>query len=223
LPGGQYVDSRTNLLFMLAFAYDMRNMNLSVQLVGLPNWAKDQSYSVAAKPAEDFPQLPPGENQEQVRLMMRAMLADPFHLQVHTEARQEPIFNLRVASGGIKIKEVDPPVPPAKAGNVGAAMGDRSGQMIGNKSTMAGLASALGIFLQRPVVDQTGLQGYYAFDIRWNSAETSGGQTASSGFGTDGTALLISNLQDQFGLRLTKTTGPVQYWVVDHVEPPSAN
>jgi hypothetical protein len=38
--------------------------------------------------------------------------------------------------------------------------------------------------------------------------------------GPELTALLISNLQDQFGLRLASTTGSVEYWVVDHVEPP---
>jgi len=220
LPGGQYVDSRTNLLFMIAFAYGVKNSN---QLAGLPNWAANQAYAVAAKPAEGFPLLPPGENQEQVRLMVRAMLADRFHLQVHAETRQEPVFDLQVARGGIKIKEVDPPVPPAKEGRVSAAMGDRNGRMIGNKSTMAGLASALTIFLQRPVIDQTGLRGYYDFDVRWSAPEAPGGQPPSPGFGTEGTGLLISNLQDQFGLRLTRTTGPVDYWVVDRVEPPTGN
>jgi uncharacterized protein (TIGR03435 family) len=220
LPGGQYIDSRTYLHSMIGFAYNVKNWN---QLVGLPNWAENQAYAVGAKPAEGFPQLPPSENQERVRLMMRAMLTDRFHLQVHAETRQESVFNLQVARGGIKIKEVDPPVPPAKEGHVGAAMGDRGGRMIGNKSTMAGLANALTIFIERPVVDQTGLKGYYDFDVRWSAPETAGGQPASTGFGTEGTALLISNLQDQFGLRLTRTVGPVEYWVIDHVEPPTDN
>src|SRR5438067_9432659 len=79
LPGGQFIDSRTNLLFMIAFAYKVEN--LSIQLVGLPNWAKDRSFAVAAKPAQGFPALPRAENYEQVRLMMRAMLEDRFHLQ----------------------------------------------------------------------------------------------------------------------------------------------
>jgi uncharacterized protein (TIGR03435 family) len=162
------------------------------------------------------------ENREQVRLMMRAMLADRFHLQLHIETRQEPIFNLEIAKGGVRIKEVDAPVPPAKEGNVGAAMGNDGGRMIGNKSTMAGLARALTIFLKRPVVDQTGLKGYYDFDVKWSAPETPDGRP-SSGFGAEGSGLLISNLQNQFGLHVTKITGPVEYWVVDHVEPPTGN
>ena len=220
LPGGQYIDSRTVLLFMIGFAYNVKNLML---VVGLPNWAKDQAFAVAAKPAEGFPALAPAENREQVRLMMRAMLADRFHLQLHTESRQEPIFNLEVAKGGPKIKEVDAPVPPAKEGLVGAAMGNRDGRVIGKKSTMAGLATALTIFLKRPVADQTGLKGYYDFDVKWTAPEAPDGPPPTPGFGAEGSALLISALQDQFGLHLRKTVGPVEYWVVDRVEQPTGN
>ncbi len=169
LPGGQYIDSRTMLLFMIAFAYEIKHP--SQQLVGLPNWAKNQSYSVSAKPGEDFPALAPRENQERVRLMMRKMLADRFRLRLHTETRQERIYGLEVAKSGMRIQEVAAPVPPAKEGYVGAAMSDRDGRMIGNKSTMAGMAMALAVFLKQPVVDQTGLKGYYDFDARWSTLE----------------------------------------------------
>jgi uncharacterized protein (TIGR03435 family) len=219
LPGGQYIHSRAELFEMISFAYQVQNY---AQLVGLPNWAKNQSYSVSAKPADGFPALPPSENREQVRLMMRAMLADRFHLQIHTETRQEPILNLATGNGGMKIKEVDPPVPPDSEGHVNAAVGDTGGRMIARKATMAGLAGVLAMFLKRPVVDQTGLKGYYDFDVRW-SAEAPQGQPPTPGLGTEGEGLLISNLQSQFGLRLTKALGPVEYWVVDQVEPPTEN
>jgi len=222
LPGGQFVHPRADLLQMIAIAYSMKG-NVSTQLVGLPNWAKNESYAVAAKPGQGFPALSPAENAERVRIMLRAMLADRFHLQLHTETRREPVFNLEVGKGGITMKEVDPPAPPAKEGHVGAAVGDIGGRMIGKKSTMAGVAVALGIFLQKPVLDQTGLKGYYDFDVKWSAPEALDGRTPSSGLGADGIALLISTMQGKFGLRLTKTTGPVEYWVVDHVEPPSGN
>jgi uncharacterized protein (TIGR03435 family) len=222
LPGGQFIDSRVPLSSMLAIAYGFRNPDM--QLEGLPNWAKSQAYSVSAKPAPGFPSLPPAENIEQVRLMLRAMLADRFHLQIHSETRQEKSFKLEVAKGGIRIKEVDPPVPPAKSAPVSAAVGDDGGHMVGNKSTIATLAAALTGFMKRPVIDQTGLKGYYDFDIRWKTPETPGAPPPSAmGFGSEGEALLISNLQDQFGLRLTNTTSPVQYWIVDHIEPPTGN
>ena len=220
LPGGQYVDSRTSLFFMIAFAYDVKNPGH--QLVGLPNWTKNASYSVSAKPGEDFSTVGQRENQEQVRLMMRKMLADRFHLRLHTEKRQERIYGLEVAKGGMRIQEVAAPVPPAKEGRVSAAMGDRDGRMIGNKSTMSGMVMSLAVFLRQPVMDQTGLKGYYDFDVRWSAEEAPQGQS-SGGLGTEGLGLLISNLQSQFGLQLKSTTGPVTYWVVDNVEPPTEN
>jgi uncharacterized protein (TIGR03435 family) len=155
--------------------------------------------------------------------MLRAMLADRFHLQLHTEIRQERVLDLEVAKGGVRIKEVDPPVPPAKEGRVNAAMGDSGGRMIAEKGTMTGLASVLTLFLKRLVVDRTGLKGYYDFDVKWSAPETLDGQRPAPQFGAEGSALLISTLQDQFGLRLTNATGPVEYWVVDHVELPTDN
>jgi len=221
LPGGQFVDMRTSLLFMIATAYDVKNP--SNQLVGLPHWAEGQAYAVAAKAAPSTGVLSPAENSAQVRLMMRAMLADRFHLQLHTETRQERVYQLEATRGGIKIPEVDPPVPPATAGPVGAAIGDQGGRMIGNKSTMAGLARALTIFLKRPVIDRTGLKGYYDFDVHWSAPETLDGPHPAVGFGAAGAGMLISNLESQLGLRLTTVIGPVEYWVVDHVEPPTGN
>jgi uncharacterized protein (TIGR03435 family) len=223
LPGGQYVDSRTNLPWMIALAYDIKG-TLDLQLVGLPNWAKNQSYAVAAKPADGFPTLSSRENQEQVRLMLRTMLADRFHLQLHTETRQEKVYKLERSKGGVRIKEVDPPQPPAKAVPVGAAMTSDGGiRMVANKSTMAGLAGALKVLTGRPVADETGLNGYYDFDVRW-SPDTRDGQAPERQFGgPELVALLISNLQTQFGLQLTTATGPVEYWVVDHVEQPTGN
>jgi uncharacterized protein (TIGR03435 family) len=220
LPRGQYIDSRAGLPEMIAFAYDVKN---STQLVGLPNWAKNESFEVAAKPAQDFPALPPNENRQQVRLMLRSMLADRFHLELHTETRQESVYNLEVAKGGFKIKEVAAPVPPAKEGPAYAAYGDSGGRIIGNKSTLAGIATTLTIILSRPVIDQTGLKGYYDFDVKWAPLRVPDAPPPGSGFGAEGTALLISMLQDQFGLRLAKGNGPVEYWVVDHVEPPTGN
>ena len=224
LPGGQYVDSRAWLPVMIAFAYDMKNVNLGEQVVGLPKWAENQVYMVAAKPANGFPNLRPIENQQQVRLMVRAMLADRFHLLLHAETRQRPVFKLEVAKAGVRIKEVDPPVFPAKEAPVGAAMENDGGiRMVASKSTMAGLTRALGLVMGRPVVDETGLKGYYDFDVRWRGPEAAG-QAADTQFGgAELIGLLISNLQNQFGLHLTSTTGPVEYWVVDHVEPPTDN
>jgi uncharacterized protein (TIGR03435 family) len=114
LPGGQYVDSRASLFFMIAFAWQVKNP--STQLAGLPKWAQEESYAIAAKPAPGFPDLPPAENREQVRLMLRAMLADRFHLQVHTETRTEPVLMLETAKSACGSRKwMRPCLPTSKA------------------------------------------------------------------------------------------------------------
>ena len=102
-------------------------------------------------------------------------------------------------------------------------MSDGGGRMVAQKSTMESLAGVLTMFLKRPVVDRTGLKGYYDFDVKWAPADDPEGRKPSFGFGAEGSGLLVSVLQNRLGLHLTKTTGPVPYWVVDHVEPPTEN
>src|SRR5262249_45821517 len=79
------------------------------QLTGLPGWAQDQAFSVVARPSEGFPLLPPNENREQVRAMVREMLESRFHLNVHTQSREERVLKLEAPTGGREIKAVDPP------------------------------------------------------------------------------------------------------------------
>jgi uncharacterized protein (TIGR03435 family) len=220
LPGGQYVNSRAVLVSMISFAYNVENA--SNRLLGLPGWAKERSFAVSAKAAQGLPALPPSENYEQVRLMVRAMLADRFHLQLHTETRRENVLSLEIAKGGIKIKEVDPPTGLLKERPVGCALGDDGGHMVGDRSTITSLAGVVSLFLKRPVIDRTGLTGYYSFDFRWSAPETADRPSASQELSAVGTGLLISAVQD-LGFRLRQTKGAVRYWVVDHIEPPTEN
>jgi uncharacterized protein (TIGR03435 family) len=222
LPGGKYINSRAALHYMISFAYDVK-APIMRRLIGLPDWAKKHPYAVSAAPGQDFPALPAAENDRQVRLMMRTMLEDRFHLKLHTEIRQETVFFLDVTKSGFKFMEVNASVPPEKEGRVNAAWGDSGGSISGNRSTIAGLAATLAIILERPVMDRTGLKGYYNFDVSWKAPEPLNEQPPGPRFGPEGIALLHTMLQDRFGLRITKATGPVKYWVVDRVEEPTDN
>ena len=218
-PGGRYVDPHTALMFLIPDAYNIKDP--SRRLIGLPKWA-GQLYSVAAQAADDFPALPPRENAEQVRLMLRELLRDRFKLRLRTEMRQEDVLVMTVEKSGLRMKEVAAPVPPEPEGRVNAAMSDRGGRLIARKGTMKGLASVVGLFLTQEVVDQTGLSGYYDFDFRWEASPTDAGRSGS-GVGAEGLALFLSEVKERFGLRFTKQSAPVEYWIIDHVEPPTEN
>ena len=217
-PGGQFADQRITLSTMIIFAFDIPSYT---QLTGVPGWAKDQAFSVSAKPPETFPLLSSNENREQVRLMVREMLASRFNLKMHTESREERGLKLEVTKGGLKMKAVDPPLPPEKEGFVAIVAGDSGGRMIGKKVTMTGVASSLTTILRRPVFDETGLKSYYSFDVKWSAPEPEDGRT--SGLGTEGVGTLMHALEDLFGFRLTSGIRPINYWVLDHVERPTPN
>jgi uncharacterized protein (TIGR03435 family) len=219
LPGGRYSNPRTNLISMISFAYQVQNSSMA--LSGLPNWAREETYSVTATSGSGFPTLTNDENRERVRVMFQALLEERFHLQLHTEIRQEKVFSLEVAKGGPKMSKVNASEPPDIAHPVAAAVGNGGGRIIGNTSTMSGLAASLVIFLKRPVIDNTGLSGYYNFDIKWVASGES--QPPSGPLGPEGISMLISNVETELGLHLRTTDGPVKYWIVDHLEPPTDN
>ena len=78
----------------------------------------------------------------------------------------------------------------------------------------------------RTIVNQTALSGTYNFTLRWTrerlSAPSPQSDPAASSSDPDAPPL-FSSLQQQLGLRLASTKGPVEVLVIDHVEKPSAN
>ncbi len=214
-PGGVYVTQPTPLFPLISFAYNVKNPALT--LSGLPKWAEQTNFLISANAGPDFPKLSEVENNEQVRLMVRAMLEDRFRLKIHKESRPGAVMNLELDKGGIRVPEI---APPDREGRVDMAIGDSRGRMITvGGATMKGLVGGLAIFLKQPVVDKTGLTGFYSFDIQWRS-DVPG---ASSGLGAEGLGMLVSNLKDQLGLVLKKDSGLIDYWVVDSMEMPSEN
>jgi uncharacterized protein (TIGR03435 family) len=203
---------------MIGVAYDVRTGS---QVVGLPHWAESHCYDIAAKAGEDFSAATPEDNVAQVRLMMRALLADRFLLQIHLETQNQKGLALEVAKEGLKISEVTAPIPPQKEGLVfGYGGNNGGGRILGKKATMAGLARCLVVCLRQPVVDETGLKGYYDFDWTWIGE----GENSSSDFGTvDFVAGAISALRREVGLSVAKRTVPVEIWRVTHLEPPTEN
>ncbi len=217
-PGGRFMDSHIPLLFMIGFAYDVHT---GEDVLGLPKWAENTAYSISAKAGDDYSAASPEDNVAQLRLMMRTMLSDRFHLQIESETRDHKGLMLEVGAAGLKIGEVSAPIPPAKAGYVFSnASKNGAGSITGSTATMAGLAVSLTNSLGQPVVDRTGLKGYYDLNLRWPGDD----QENAAGFGSPVfVAGALQMLRDKLGLRITPTTLPVKTWKVTHVEPPTEN
>ena len=91
-------------------------------------------------------------------------------------------------------------------------------------ATMGELAALMQrAMLDRPVVDKTGLAGRYDFDLEWAPDETQFGGEIPSASADAPNPPLFTAIQQQLGLKLEATRGPVEAIVVDRAERPSAN
>jgi uncharacterized protein (TIGR03435 family) len=148
------------------------------QVVG-PDWLASERFDIAAK-------IPQGSPRDQVAPMLRALLADRFHMQMHRDQKDFPVYALVVAKGGFKVQELPPESAAAKEeaakGAVDvAASGGRGGVSVRlpggasftfannhvefKKTTMAAFVDTMARFLDRPVVDMTDLKGTYDFSF----------------------------------------------------------
>ena len=87
---------------------------------------------------------------------------------------------------------------------------------------MADLTSKLSRLLDRPVMNSTDLEGHYDFKLEWtpdSGPSAPDGEPMATSLGPS----LFTALQQQLGLRLEGTKGPVDVLVIDHLDKPSEN
>ena len=193
----------------IEWAYGLKE---SGELKG-PRLLEGDQYDILAKTKD-------GTGEEQVRLMLRRLLAERFKLSLHRKTEERPVYSLVVGKNGLspRMKLVDREPAP------GFHMTIRDGVM--NYEVvwrMDRLAVILPTFLDLPVVDKTGLTGVYEFQLKVEmNPQTRMPQQGEvfQGFGfTPG----IFSAVDELGLKLVKEKGTVEILVVDHVERPLGN
>ena len=157
--------------------------------------------------------------------MLQAVLAERFQLKVHREPKQVPIYALVVGKKGAKMKESRNGTS-SDAGNVNShsQRGFRTGQAV-QMPTLALMLSRLD--LGREVVDRTGLTGRYDFTLRCAPTEAMrpviNGQMQPISEEDAALPSIFTALQEQLGLKLEPTKGPIEGLVIDHIEQPSEN
>jgi uncharacterized protein (TIGR03435 family) len=171
------------------------------QVIG-PDWINRNEYDIEAR-------APEGTSSEQMVLMLKGLLADRFGLKLHSESRPMRAYVLLVAKGGPKIHPVDP----------GAAIAPHPGSHFrGDMRQFADLLTVqfsipapsdpsvpvIGLGPQVPVLNETGLQGTYAFSV-----------DIKPELNTDGFTAWSRVLEDQLGLKIESRKGDVPVVVVD--------
>jgi uncharacterized protein (TIGR03435 family) len=209
----RFVEKAYTLKLLIAAAYDLNPRTIS----GGPGWIESDHYDIVA--------VTPGEvrpTHDEQMSMLRNLLTDRFKLTFHREEKVFSIYELEIAKNGPKLKAstAPPDDPPALISTVYP----QRIVMPARNVTMNDLTRLMQrAILDRPVVDKTGLSGRYDFDLEWAPDETQFGGEVPPASAEAQAAPLFSAIQQQLGLRLEATRGPVQALVVDKAERPSAN
>src|SRR5579862_6275005 len=140
-----------------------------------PDWLASQRFDIVAK-------LPAGASTKQIPEMLQALLEDRFQIKTHREKKEFPVYGLVLAKGGLKM-QTSLSVPAAEgqgqaaievtatrqAGGVKVDLGNGGyytfgdNKFEGRRMSLARMAAVLAAFMDRPVVDMTGVQGDYDF------------------------------------------------------------
>lgn len=207
---------------LMEMAFDIRQD----QILNLPHWAEVNHYDITAKVVEMTKEQQKALNKEQRQAMMQKLLKERFHLEAHVEERTLPILELVVAKEGIKFQEFHKPAEdetPAEPGKPdpkrGGFMNMSNNSLSATGLPMDSLAKALSSMTHMPVTDKTGLTGLYSFTVKYQREE----EGPQSGLRDDSLPTIYTALQEQLGLRLEKSKGPVKVLVVDRIEQPEEN
>jgi len=196
------------MLNIVASAYGVEES----AVIGGPSWLATDRFDITAQAAS--------ASEDETRAMLQALLAERFALKVHTETRDLPVLAFRVSKGGAKLKEAK------GSGDEGCVRANPAGTTISwecRKMTIAALVERLQQtafnYVDRPVVDLTGLKGAYDFELSWTARGQlrPGGSTAADDEPGAGLTLFAA-LEKQLGLELAAETRPGTVVVVEHVD-----
>jgi uncharacterized protein (TIGR03435 family) len=221
------------LRFLIEMAWNIKDY----QLLGGPNWATSNRYDIDARTETNA-------SFEQMRPMLQALLKNRFQLALRHESKDLPVYALVAAKGGIKLmastKEncitKDPneprsaPTPGQNDPGFCGSMATSPRSLNGTAISMEQFTTALSNTMQRTVIDQTGFTGLFDVHLEWTEDQSTPGFYAPglapppSALPANGSgATVFTVLQEQLGLKLESTRGPVMILVIDHAVRPSAN
>ena len=201
-------NSPVKLMISLMYKVPMR------QIRGGPDWINTDRFDIEAR--ADHP-----SSVDDLHLMFQNLLADRFNLKYHMETQEGPVYALTIDKSGLKMK----------ADGTGQAMGipivpATGGGFKGTQVPMKYLIWWLGQQLQhdgRPVVDETGLSESYDFTLSFAPELPPNVSRDSLPPEIQDLPSIFEGVKQQLGLKLEPTRGPVEYFVIDHIEKPSAN
>jgi uncharacterized protein (TIGR03435 family) len=238
-PGGTFVAAGQSLVGLIQYAYRIRGY----QVIGGPGWANTDLWviqakapegSVLARPNPDMADFDAMERMlsqpDKIALMLQSLLEDRFQLKIHHETKEMGVYELAVAKNGLKMKlaadqtRPEPPPPGLFPRQVNGEL--RRGSALMGRGSFEGQAipfwtlfNSIRNQLDRPLMNKVDLKGLYDIKLKW---EPDNLQATPGGVPPEGPSLTTA-LQEQLGLRLESTKGPVDVIVIESVQRPSEN
>lgn len=187
----------------IKWAYTVQDSQISG-----PEWLQSEHFDIAAKA-----DTPVGD--EQMKLMMRTLLADRFQFAFHRQSKMLRSYLMTVGkSGGDKLHESVADTAPFRENS---AVGT-----VARGTTMKEFGDFIAGPLQAPVVDMTGLKGKYDFTLDFTAYLPPEEHVMKMEFDNT-TGIIIAAMRGELGLNLESKKENVEVLVVDRVERPSAN
>jgi uncharacterized protein (TIGR03435 family) len=241
-PGGRFRAINTPVALLVAMSYQLQPF----QVQGLPAWTRSDRFDIVARMVGDPPRPPVGSAEpDPITLALRTLLADRFKLSSHWETQDLPVYALVLARTdgklGPNIRPAAVDCTAAAAASAAAAKEGRTlnpntpdrvscgfrnsrGRIMFGGNPMSFFANGLANEVARPVLDRTGLAGNWDFELTFTRDRDSRPDVTDTAPAADPDgASLFTALQEQLGLKLESTKGPVRVLVIDRIERPTAD
>lgn len=223
-PPDGFIGSNVSPRMLISIAYGLKED----QIIG-PDWIGSTNYDVSAKVTSFDPPDSHQLTKDQRNQMLRSLLADRFQLTTHNETKEAPIYQLTLARGGSKLHEATPgdtypngPKGPDGVSHPGMMMMRQDG-LTAQAVPVPVLIDMLSRQLHRPIIDKTDLTGKYDIHLQYSQDQIHDDHEAGPGTVESSGPSLFTALEEQLGLKLESTKGPVTTLVIDHIEKPSEN
>jgi uncharacterized protein (TIGR03435 family) len=145
--------------------------------------------------------------------MVQALLEDRFKLALHRETKDMPVLAL--------VGKLPPAFQESKEGEPASVPGER-GKFTFKHWPIGGLVNLTSNLLHTPVVDGTGITGYYDFSLDPLQFASTGADS-TPGPAPSYAGLFETALREQLGFRLEKRKAPLDITVIDHASRPTEN
>jgi uncharacterized protein (TIGR03435 family) len=242
--GDRWRASNATLRLLIQSGYG-NEFPLTGQIIAGPEWMDTDRFDVTAT-------MPPGTTAPVMNAMVRSLLSDRFGLRVHREERELPVHVLRVARTDgrlgpqIRALTIDcdalraarlrgeaPPMSPPMRGQpvpdcfTGIGPGKLAYDISSGGISLADLASILSGASGRPVLDRTGLKGFFALQLKFASEPGAvsplGGRSPGVSIEQVDLPSLTAAIEEQLGLKLESSRERVRVLIIDGAERPEAN